>query len=264
MDLIAIGHIQGFQAFSSSDLANCKCLGSTFFCDGWTVQQTNIVKDCLGSLFMASWTLIKDNCKFQIEETREKIFSLGNNTWLVYSGGTIATNHVCPKAGSLSPLTISSGQAITVQLGCHNQTMDHIVTADDSSDMEIHFTWLDWTMTLSQLFDHLYSEQINAIIKENRSKIAGEFDANKLLQQLDELKQPFKSDHWLYSSPAAMIGINLILSFVSFTIWKNCCAKSTTESTVTPNPSAPVAPLASQPATINLKKSAAPITIIYY
>jgi len=43
---------------------------------------------------MASTKLIKDNCKFQITDTREKIFSLDNNTWLVYSIGTIATNHV--------------------------------------------------------------------------------------------------------------------------------------------------------------------------
>jgi hypothetical protein len=34
VDLIAIGHTQAFQTLSSSDLANCKCLGSTFFCDG--------------------------------------------------------------------------------------------------------------------------------------------------------------------------------------------------------------------------------------
>jgi hypothetical protein len=97
----------------------------------------------MGSLFLASSTLIKNNCKFQISETKETIFSLGNNTWLVYSVGTIATNHVCTKAGSSSPLTISSGQAITVKLGCHIQPMDHIIMANESEELEIHSTWLD-------------------------------------------------------------------------------------------------------------------------
>jgi len=195
----------------------------------------------------------------------KKIFSLSNNTWSVYSVGTIATNHVYSKAGYLSPLTISSGQAIKVQPGCHIQTIDHVVTADDSSDVDSHPTWLDWTMTLSQLFDHTDSEQINEEINEIRSKITGEFDVTELLQQLDELKQPIHSDHWIFSLPAAMIGIALILSFTIFTIWKNHCTKSATEPSGPINPSNLAPPansiVTSQPATINVKKSAAPITI---
>ncbi len=148
-DLIAIGDTSSFQTLSSSDLAACKRLGPTFFCEGRTVLKTNIVHDCMGSLFLATSTLIKANCKFRISDTREKIFSLGNNTWLVYSIGTIATNQVCPKSKSNTPITICSGQAITVQSGCHIATMDHLITADETDDVEVHSTWLDWTMTLS-------------------------------------------------------------------------------------------------------------------
>jgi len=120
-DLIAIGDTNSFQALSSSDLANCKRLGMTFFYEGCRVLKTNIFHDCMGSLFLASARLIKTNCKFRISETREKIFSLGNNTWLVYSVGTIATNQICPKARNSSPITISYGQAVTVQPG----SLDH-------------------------------------------------------------------------------------------------------------------------------------------
>jgi hypothetical protein len=105
-DLIAIGNTEAFQTLSSSDLANCKRLGKTFFCEGHQVLQTNIVNDCLGYLYLGSSTLIKNNCKFQIASTREKIYTLGNNTFLVYSIGTIATNQVCPKTNTLSPVTI--------------------------------------------------------------------------------------------------------------------------------------------------------------
>jgi hypothetical protein len=106
------------------------------------------------------------SCKFSIDSTRVKIFSLGNNTWLVYSIRTIATNHVCPKAGNLSPLMIKSGQSVTVKPGCHIPTMDHLITVDESEDMEIVTSWLDWTMTLSQLFNHHNNEQLTALITD--------------------------------------------------------------------------------------------------
>ncbi len=151
---------------SSSDLANCKCLGQTFFCEGRTVLQMNIINDCLGSLYLGRATLIQNNCKFWIDNTREKIFSLGNNTWLLYSIGTFATNHVCPKAGNLSPITIKSGQSVTVTPGCHIPTMDHLITTDETEDMEIITSWLDCMMTLSQLFNHHDSKELTAIITD--------------------------------------------------------------------------------------------------
>jgi hypothetical protein len=80
-------------------------------------------------------------------------------------------------------MTISSGQAITVHPGCHILTIDHIITADDTNDVEIHSTWLDWTMSLAQLFDHSDSEQITQIVTELQSKITGAFDASELLQK---------------------------------------------------------------------------------
>jgi len=49
-DLFAIGNTEAFQTLSTSDLANCKHLGRTFFCDGRSVLQTNIIENCLGSL----------------------------------------------------------------------------------------------------------------------------------------------------------------------------------------------------------------------
>ncbi len=60
-DLIAIGNTEAFQTLSTSDLANCKRLGQTFFCERRSVLQTNIVEDCLGSLYLGSATLIKAN-----------------------------------------------------------------------------------------------------------------------------------------------------------------------------------------------------------
>jgi hypothetical protein len=119
------------------------------------------------------------------------MFSLGNNTWLVYSVGMIATNQICPKTKTTSPVTISLGQTLSVQPGCHIPTMDHIIMAEESDHYEIRSTWLVWTMTLAQLFDHEDMEQLLQLVYQIRSTVSGTFDASELLQRLHTLNKPF-------------------------------------------------------------------------
>ena len=157
----------------------------------------------------------------------------------MYSVGTIATNQICPQTKATSPFTIASGQTVKVQPGCQIQTMDHVITAEDSDDFEIQTTWLDWTMTLAQLFDHEDTEQLMHLVKQIRSTISGTFDASELLQRLDALNEPFQSHHWLFSSPAAMIGIVLIIALISFVVYKKCFPKSPHKQTDSSTPSAP-------------------------
>ncbi len=134
---------------------------------------------------------------------------------------------------------ISPGQSITVQPGCHIQTMDHIITTEDSDNFEIRSIWLDWTMTLAQLFDHEDTEQLLQLVNQIRSTVSRTFDASELLQLLDSLNKPFQSNHWLFSSPAAMIGTVCIIALISFGIYSKCCSKSPPTNTVSTLPSAP-------------------------
>jgi hypothetical protein len=70
---------------------------------------------------------------------------LDSNKYVGYSLGKINTNHVFPKAKSISAVQISSGQIVRINPSCYIRTMDHIITADDSAKIEIHYKWLDWT-----------------------------------------------------------------------------------------------------------------------
>jgi hypothetical protein len=74
---------------------------------------------------------------------------------------------------------------VTVQPGCHILTMDHLIMADELEELEVHSTWLDWTMSLSQLFDHNDAEQITSTVHKIRVTMTGSLDASELLQQLD-------------------------------------------------------------------------------
>ncbi len=225
-DLIAIGNTEAFQTLPTLDLANCKRLGNTFFCDGRSVLQTNIVENCLGSLYLGSSSLIKANCKFRIDSTREKIYNPGNNTWVVYSIGTIVTNQVCPRDNSLSPLTIKSGQTVTVKQGCNILTMDHLISADDSEDCQILNSWLHWTMSLAQLYNHEDNEHLTAMINDLRKSILGNFDTSHLPRRLEMVQKPFSADHWRFTSPAVMLGTAIILAVVAFFVWKKFWRKS--------------------------------------
>jgi hypothetical protein len=156
--------------------------------------------------------------------------------------------------------------------------MDHLITADESEDMKVHSTWLDWTMTLLQLFDRTDTEQITNAVDKIRHTMTDSFDASELWQHLDKIIEPFKSSHWAFSSLAAMIGVALLISLLTFTIWKKCCTMPYTQPAL-PAPSAPPAVnpgLCVQPAALgpqqvlgpqpnlNFQKLAAPksITII--
>jgi hypothetical protein len=108
-NLLAIGHSQSFQAISSTDLYACLHLGDTFFCKGRKVMETKLKRSCLGALYMANSNSIQNHCRFKIAEAREKIFELSENTWAVYSIGTISTNQVCPAANDVTTMQIQSG-----------------------------------------------------------------------------------------------------------------------------------------------------------
>jgi hypothetical protein len=127
-------------------------MGEIYFCNGRNVLLTDLTKTCLGALYLADAKNIQDRWKFSISGAQEKIFSLDSNTYVVYSLRKIHTNHVCAKAKSILAVHISSGQTIRINPSCYIRTMDHIITADDSEEIEIHSKWLDWTWTLGQLY----------------------------------------------------------------------------------------------------------------
>ena len=246
-NMIAVGHSQSYQELSSTDLQGCNKMGETYFCKGRNVLLTDLTKTCLGALYLADNKNIQGRCKFSIGGAQEKIFRLDSNTYVVYSLGKISTNHVCPKAKTISAVQISSGQTVRINPSCYIRTMDHIITADDSEEIAIHSKWLDWTWTLGQLFQQSENEVVTAAIAKLRTKISGKFDAEVLLHELEtmtkeakELAKEVPFNHWIFTSPGAMIGATLVCLFILFCCWRHC--RSNTTAPPTPYPTAPLAP----------------------
>jgi hypothetical protein len=128
--------------------------------------------------------------------------------------------------------------------------MDHIITADDSEEIEIHSKWLDCTWTLEQLFQQPESEMVTAAINKLRSKISGKFDAKILLHELKAMTKEAKENpvnHWTFITPGAMISKAIVCLFILFCCWRMCCSSGPVP-TQYPAPSAPPA----QPTIFNM------------
>ena len=92
--------------------------------------------------------------------------------------------------------------------------------------MEIANYWLDWTMSLSQLFNQDDYDQRTAMITDFRKHVNGNFNASQLLNRLNTVQKPFSTDHWRFSSPAVMFGAAILIAVVTFAIGKKCCAQA--------------------------------------
>jgi hypothetical protein len=247
-NIIAVGHSQSYQLLSSTDLQSCNKMGETYFFKGRNVLLTDLTKTSLGALYLADKTNIQSRFKFSIRGAQEKIFRLDSNTYVVYSIGKISTNHVCPKVKTILAVQISSGQTVRINPSCYIRTMDHIITADDSEEIEIHSNWLDWTWILGQLFQQPENEVVTTAIAKLRNKISGKFNAEVLLHELEtmtkeakELAKEVPFNQWIFTSPGAMIGATLVCLFILFCCWRICKGNNAATPPV-PYPATPLAP----------------------
>ncbi len=96
--------------------------------------------------------------------------------------------------------------------------MDHVISADESETIEIQKKTMDWTGELAELFGRASTEGIHMAIQGLWTKHNREFDASELFKELDQIL-PAEA-HWTFTSPAAMIGIALVIFLISMLIWK--------------------------------------------
>ncbi len=123
--------------------------------------------------------------------------------------------------------------------------MDHVISADESKTIEIQKKTMDWTGELAELFGRVNTEGIHRAIQGLRTKYNGEFDASELFKELDQVKPA--DTHWTFTSPAAMIGIALVIFLIGMLIWKKCFSTPQSPETPTPAPSAPPMLIPNQP-----------------
>jgi len=175
---------------------------------------------------MASSKLYKYNCKFWIGETREKIFSLGNNPWVVYSIGIIAT--MCSQRLDRFPL-YELTQAKLSQFSLSVAFEPCTMSAQLAILRTLWSTPPGWTGQWHCCSSLITQTEIENIMKDIRAKISGEYDANKLIQRLDDLKVLTQFNHWFFITPAVTIGFYFSYNYCNHSMEKvlrNCISNS--------------------------------------
>jgi len=211
-NLLAIGHSKSFQTISSTDLHSCLHLGDTFFCKGRKVMETCLKKSCLGSLYLTNAEVIQITCKFKVAEDSERIFELAENTWLVYSTGTINTNQVCQAKNTMQTHQINSGDMVTVKPGCYIGTMDDIISADESKMIEIQKKTMDWT---ENWLNSSAGPTLRASTLPFKASGQSKTESSMLVNySKNSTKIQPAEMHWTFTSPAAMIGIALAILLI--------------------------------------------------
>jgi hypothetical protein len=117
--------------------------------------------------------------------------------------------------------------------------MDHIITADDSEEIEIHSKWLDWTWTLGELFQQPENGKVTKAINQLQERISCKFDSEILINELEMMTKEEPPNHWTFTTPGAMIGGAIISLLLLFCCWRMC---GSTGNSAYPAPSAPPAP----------------------
>ncbi len=117
---------------------------------------------------------------------RKIFYNIG--PWAVYSTGTINTNQVCQARNMIQTRQINSGVTVTVEPGCYIQTMDHVISADESEMIEIQKKTMDWIGELAELFGRANTEGMHLAIQGLLTKYNGKFDASELFKELDQIQ----------------------------------------------------------------------------
>jgi len=152
-------------------------------------METILERSSLGALHLANSNTIQANCLFKIAEARTE------NTWAVYSIGTINTNVVCPATNVITLMQIQSVDTVRIKPECNIR--------NESETIEIRIKAMNWAMEITDLFHRGNKETIHQSVQGLSTRYNAKFDATILWDQLDYLQTP--DPHWTFTSPAAII-----------------------------------------------------------
>ena len=89
---------------------------------------------------------------------------------------------------------------------------------------------------------------VASAIAKLRTRLSGKFDAEVLLNELATMSKEAKEqakevpfNHWIFTSPGAMIGATLVCLFILFCSWRLC--RNNNNAQPAPYPTAPMAPM---------------------
>ena len=147
---------------------------------------TQMNRTCLGSLISHDYSGIEKHCEFETEATREQVFEISSNRWLVHSEEECRTQMIC-KTGT-SPVRIHQRTEVSIPSGCKLSLQDYMFYAkqEEYLDVDPHLVNLDFKeLPVFKMDLALLDEALGLL----RNDSIHRFKTSKLLAPVEKMVQ---------------------------------------------------------------------------
>jgi hypothetical protein len=135
---------------SSANLTKFHPINHVFMCDSFGVMSQRFNDTCLGALYMQTFGVMKDLCKFKVVPMSEQVYQVKKGLFLVYAPEPCNADLVCRNTSHLethSEIHLAKvTQQIQIPPRCQAHFAEHLATSDYSIRLDseiVHFEW-DW------------------------------------------------------------------------------------------------------------------------
>ena len=164
-------HRKYHTQLSTTQLMDCQQINTVYICERHGVLTKNLSNSCLGSMYLQDYGAVQHLCQIQVMPTRELVFQLLGNWFLIYSPVVFTADVQCQN-GTLSRFFIPVGiSKHFLSPGCHADFKENVLLSNNAVRLEsdlIHFEW-KWeeeifkTLTPLDLLDSLQTIQQSGI-----------------------------------------------------------------------------------------------------
>jgi hypothetical protein len=129
---------------STTTLLGCQHLGNVYICERHGVLMKELNQTCVGSLYIQDYEAAQKLCQIMVTPTRELIFQLLGNWFLIFSP-VVFTSEVYCANGTRSRFFISEGiSKHHLSPGCYGDFLSHVLFSNNAVRLEsdiLHFEW---------------------------------------------------------------------------------------------------------------------------
>jgi hypothetical protein len=209
-DLIALDENNNFKIVSATDFATCTQHSKIFLCKSGEILKTNLLEDCMGSLFMRNKEAVQTNCKFEIKPIKEEIFRLNHHEFMVYSPSPFVTSVIC-KNKTRTIIDLGKITKLYIPAGCSVELASHIITVEEDFGIYLpsHVSSWDWDLPLDSIHVINNNNQIQSklnILTKKLQELSFEQEQTPILQPL-ELDEGWSVQKILYFVGIAAVSL---------------------------------------------------------
>jgi hypothetical protein len=216
---------------STTTLMGCQKLNTVYICERHGVLTKELNQTCVGALYLQDYDSAQKFCQIQVTPTKEIVFQLLGNWFLIYSPIIFTSDVYCAnntRSRFFIPVGVTKHH---LSPGCYADFKDHVLFANTAVRIEsdiLHFEW-QWENQFFQIHDPLELAQMVQEFQESGNSAPTLNEINHIrVNKKSGFRYLFHILSFIFSTIATSIVTILILYLViryraSFTeCYTNC------------------------------------------